>query len=126
LCFFYLGQEDTVQFFADNELHVAASLPCYSAKNVNTQRGSGVFDRSIHALLMLNETGYGKPGTGLHLDLVYNPLGKSETKKFEIEIHLFNFCLMCLCAVQYKLWYKKVLIVALLGRGLIYYVLLWK
>ncbi|XP_060575925.1 uncharacterized protein LOC132733287 [Ruditapes philippinarum] len=69
------GQEDTVQFFADNELHVAASLPCYSAKNVNTQRGSGVFDRSIHALLMLNEAGYGKPGTGLHLDLVYNPLG---------------------------------------------------
>jgi hypothetical protein len=41
-----------------------------------------VFDRSIHALLMLNEAGYGKPGTGLHLDLVYNPLGKSETKEF--------------------------------------------
>lgn len=70
------GQEESAQFFANNGLHVVASLPCYSAKNVNTQRGSGVFDRSIHALLMLNELGYGKPETGLQLDLVYNPLGK--------------------------------------------------
>ncbi|KAL4225664.1 hypothetical protein ACF0H5_016353 [Mactra antiquata] len=69
------GQEDTVQFFADEGLQVVASLPCYSSKNVNTQRGSGVFDRSIHALLMLNEIGYGKQGSGLQLDLVYNPLG---------------------------------------------------
>ncbi|XP_053384227.1 uncharacterized protein LOC128550095 [Mercenaria mercenaria] len=69
------GQEDTSQFFADNGLHVVASLPCYSAKNVNTQRGSGVFDRSIQALLMLNDIGYGRPDTGLQLDLVYNPLG---------------------------------------------------
>lgn len=69
------GQEDTADFFADSGLHVVASLPCYSAKNVNIQRGSGVFDRSIHALLMLNELGYGKTDTGLQLDLVYNPLG---------------------------------------------------
>ena len=53
-----------------------ASLPCYSAKNVNIQRGKGVFDRSIHALLMLNDLGFGKEGTGLKLDLVYNPLGR--------------------------------------------------
>lgn len=69
------GQEDTAQFFADNGLHVIASLPCYSAKNVNTQRGKGVFDRSIMALIKLNELGYGSPGSGLVLDLVYNPLG---------------------------------------------------
>ena len=52
-----------------------ASLPCYTAKNVNIQRGKGVFDRSIHGLLLLNGLGYGKEGTGLKLDLVYNPLG---------------------------------------------------
>lgn len=51
-----------------------ASLPCYSAKNVDTQRGKGVFERSISALLMLNEAGYGSH-QDLVLDLVYNPLG---------------------------------------------------
>ena len=70
------GQEDTAQFFADLGLHVIASLPCYTAKNLNIQRGKGVFDRSIQALLMLNDLGFGKEGTGLKLDLVYNPLGK--------------------------------------------------
>ncbi len=69
------GQEDTAQFLADHKVQVVASLPCYSAKNVNLQRGSGVFQRSIKALLILNELGYGKPGSGLSLDLVYNPLG---------------------------------------------------
>lgn len=68
------GQEDTAQFFADNKLHVIASLPCYSAKNVNMQRGKGVFDKSIHALLVLNSMGYGREEE-LQLDLVYNPLG---------------------------------------------------
>ena len=53
-----------------------ASLPCYTAKNLNIQRGKGVFDRSIQALLMLNDLGFGKEGSGLKLDLVYNPLGK--------------------------------------------------
>ena len=69
------GQEDLVEFLAEHRVHVIASLPCYSAKNVNMQRGSGVFDRSISALLALNERGYGAPGSGLTLDLVYNPLG---------------------------------------------------
>ena len=66
------GQEDTAQFLADNGVHVIASLPCYSPKNVNMQRGSGVFQRSISALHILNDLGYGKD---LKLDLVYNPLG---------------------------------------------------
>ncbi|XP_022088369.1 uncharacterized protein LOC110978040 isoform X1 [Acanthaster planci] len=69
------GQEDTAEFLAKNKITVIASLPCYSAKNVNTQRGSGVFDKSIQALLLLNQLGYGKPDRGLRLDLVYNPLG---------------------------------------------------
>ena len=69
------GQEDLVDFLIEKKVHVIASLPCYSADNVDKQRGSGVFDRSISALLALNEKGYGVPDSGLLLDLVYNPLG---------------------------------------------------
>ena len=70
------GQEDTAEFLADRGVHVIASLPCYSAKNVNLQRGKGVFQRSISALHMLNDLGYGQEGSKLQLDLVYNPLGE--------------------------------------------------
>ena len=69
------GQEDLVEFLQENRVHIIASLPCYSSENVNQQRGRGVFDRSISALLKLNEVGYGIDGSGLLLDLVYNPLG---------------------------------------------------
>jgi len=78
------GQETLVDFLKDHDVHVIASLPCYSAENVDTQRGGGVFERSIAALLALNEAGYGRnrtpadefEGTArLQLDLVYNPLG---------------------------------------------------
>jgi radical SAM/Cys-rich protein len=69
------GQEDLVDFLAKNKVRVATSLPCYSAKNVNAQRGNQVFERSLQGLAKLNEAGYGKPGTGLELDLVYNPSG---------------------------------------------------
>jgi len=66
------GQEDLADFLADHAVHVVASLPCYSDKNVNMQRGRGVFARSIEGLRRLNEVGYGNE---LKLDLVYNPLG---------------------------------------------------
>lgn len=68
-------QEDLVDFFVEHNVTVVASLPCYSPKNVNQQRGKGVFDRSIAALRKLNDAGFGVPGSGLHLDLVYNPNG---------------------------------------------------
>lgn len=69
-------QADLVQFLASHRVRVAASLPCYSAKNVNEQRGGGVFERSIEGLKMLNAAGYGVEGSGLELDLVYNPNGE--------------------------------------------------
>lgn len=69
------GYEDLPAFLAQHKVRVAASLPCYSAKNVDTQRGNKVFERSIAGLQKLNAAGYGMPGSGLHLDLVYNPLG---------------------------------------------------
>ncbi len=69
------GQEDLAEFLAANRLEIVASLPCYTSGNVDAQRGRGVFDRSIAALQQLNQLGYAQPGTGLVLNLVYNPLG---------------------------------------------------
>ncbi|SHE93762.1 radical SAM/Cys-rich domain-containing protein [Microbulbifer donghaiensis] len=69
------GQEDLAEFLAENRVEVVASLPCYSLDNVDKQRGKGVFDKSIAALQRLNALGYGKPGSGLVLNLVYNPQG---------------------------------------------------
>jgi len=68
-------QEDTAYFFKVHNVKVVASLPCYSKKNVEQQRGRGVFDKSIEGLKILNQLGYGIEGTGLILDLVYNPVG---------------------------------------------------
>lgn len=69
------GQEDTADFLAESGTAVVASLPCYTPENVNKQRGKGVFGGSIDALQNLNSFGYGKPGSGLELGLVYNPIG---------------------------------------------------
>ena len=69
------GQEDLAQFLAANAVEVVASLPCYLEKNVNAQRGKGVFESSIRALRTLNALGYGRAGSGLVLNLVYNPQG---------------------------------------------------
>lgn len=70
-------QEDLAQFLADHTVEIVASLPCYLQENVDKQRGKGVFHRSIEALQRLNALGYGKPNTGLVLNLVYNPQGPS-------------------------------------------------
>ena len=73
--FFQPQQEDTPEFLAENGIVIFASLPCYSRENVDKQRGDKVFDRSIRALQKLNALGYGKPDSGLVLNLVYNPVG---------------------------------------------------
>ncbi len=72
-----LGQEDLATFLADHRIRIIASLPCYTEDNVDSQRGHGVFAKSIDALRLLNDLGYGREGSGLELDLVYNPLGPS-------------------------------------------------
>ncbi|MGD8859775.1 MAG: arsenosugar biosynthesis radical SAM protein ArsS [Myxococcales bacterium] len=69
------GQEDLAGFLAAEGVDIVASLPCYGRDNVDKQRGKGVFERSIEALHRLNRLGYGVAGSGLSLDLVYNPLG---------------------------------------------------
>lgn len=63
------------KLLADHRVHIVASLPCYEADNVDEQRGKNVFSASIDALKLLNELGYGEPGSDLTLDLVYNPTG---------------------------------------------------
>jgi len=68
------GYEDLSEFLANNKVEIIASMPCYSAENVNAQRGEGVFDGSIAALQLLNSLGYGiDPNLPLHL--VCNPVG---------------------------------------------------
>jgi radical SAM/Cys-rich protein len=68
------GYEGLGRFLAANKVEIIASMPCYSAENVNAQRGEGVFEGSIAALRLLNSLGYGiKPELPLHL--VYNPVG---------------------------------------------------
>ncbi len=69
------GQQDLAEFLAANQVLITASMPCYSAENVESQRGQGVFDKSIKGLQLLNSLGYGVEGSGLELDLVYNPVG---------------------------------------------------
>jgi radical SAM/Cys-rich protein len=69
------GQEDLAEFYRDNQVELVCSLPCYLEDNVDSQRGKGVFTKSIDALLRLNAIGYGQPDTGLLLHLVYNPIG---------------------------------------------------
>ena len=66
------GYDGLAQFLARHRVEIIASMPCYTAENVNAQRGEGVFDASIKALRVLNSLGY---GSGLPLHLVYNPVG---------------------------------------------------
>ncbi len=72
---FEKGQEDLAQFLADQRVEVVASLPCYLEDNVDKQRGDGVFEKSIAGLSLLNKLGFGVPGSGLTLNLVFNPSG---------------------------------------------------
>ncbi len=66
---------DLPEFFKKHKVEVVSSLPYFSARRTDAQRGDGVFERSIRALAMLNEVGYGMEGSGLILNLVYNPSG---------------------------------------------------
>jgi len=66
---------DLPEFFAEHQVEVICSLPHYRAKQTDSQRGDGVFDESIEALRRLNAVGYGKPGSGLVVNLVMNPVG---------------------------------------------------
>ena len=72
---FVPGQEHLARFLAEQGVEVVASLPYYLADRTDAQRGQGVFEQSIVGLRLLNQLGYGRPDTGLILNLVYNPTG---------------------------------------------------
>ncbi|HEY2971598.1 MAG TPA: arsenosugar biosynthesis radical SAM (seleno)protein ArsS [Pyrinomonadaceae bacterium] len=72
---FETHQEDLTEFFRDHGVEVVCSLPYYLEQQTDAQRGHGIFQKSIIALRRLNAVGYGVDGTGLVLDLVYNPVG---------------------------------------------------
>jgi radical SAM/Cys-rich protein len=63
------------RFLAEHGVEVVASLPYWQERETDAQRGVGVFEQSIAALRELNALGYGRPGSGLVLDLVTNPVG---------------------------------------------------
>jgi radical SAM/Cys-rich protein len=71
------GYEDLATFLAAEQVQVVASLPCYTEELVDRQRGKGAYEKSVRAIRALNALGYGRPGTGLELHLVYNPQGPS-------------------------------------------------
>ena len=68
-------QADLAEFLAKHEVEVVASLPYFLAERTDAQRGEGIFDKSIEGMRKLNALGYGREGSGLKLNLVYNPVG---------------------------------------------------
>jgi len=68
------NQEDLAEWYAERKVRLVCSLPCYSEKNVDKQRGKGVFGKSIEGLQKFNALGYGRE-EGLEIDLVFNPIG---------------------------------------------------
>src|SRR5690606_11841599 len=66
---------DLPEFFRQYNIHVVSSLPFYKREKTDKQRGTGVFEKSIKAIQMLNAVGDGKEASGLTLDLVYNQSG---------------------------------------------------
>ncbi len=69
------SQPDLAEFLADQQVEIVASLPSFTKQRTDAQRGDGVFAKSIAALRKLNNLGYGKAGSSLLLNLVYNPTG---------------------------------------------------
>jgi radical SAM/Cys-rich protein len=69
------AQADLAEFLASHRVEIIASLPSYRPGQTDAQRGDGIFEKSIMALRLLNELGYGRPDSGLALSLVYNPVG---------------------------------------------------
>lgn len=93
------GMQKIAGFLADYEVEIVASLPCYINKNVDAQRGKGVFDKSIKALQRLNKIGYGLDSK-LILNLVYNPQGpvlppKQSILELEYKAYLYENYNIC-------------------------------
>ena len=69
------GKEDLMALLARHKVGIVASFPALNPSQTDAQRGKGIFDISLAVLKELNAIGYGRPDTGLALDLVSNPSG---------------------------------------------------
>ena len=87
------GMSKMIDFLAEHEVEIVASLPCYKDINVDAQRGKGVFTKSIKALQRLNKKGYGL-NKKLMLNLIYNPQGPElPPKQSELELEYKSYLL---------------------------------
>lgn len=83
------------EFYREHRVEVISSLPYYQEYFTDKQRGRGVFTKSVESLILLNKQGYGKEGTGLILNLIYNPVGaflpaSQESLEKDFKRELFN------------------------------------
>ena len=65
--------QDIPQFLADHRVRIVASLPCYTEEGVDGQRGRGTYRKAIETLKTLNTLGYGREGTAMEIDIMFNP-----------------------------------------------------
>ena len=99
------SQQDLAGFLAAHQVEIVASLPYYRASQTDAQRGDGVFDKSIAAIRILNRLGYGQDGSGLALNLVYNPAGAFLPPKQEPTEALFKRELSTRFGIMFKRLY---------------------
>jgi radical SAM/Cys-rich protein len=69
------GMDDLPEFLTEHKVRIVASLPCYSEEGVDSQRGQGTYKKAVNALKKLNSLRYGEEGSGLVLDIMFNPAG---------------------------------------------------
>jgi radical SAM/Cys-rich protein len=99
--------EEIIRTCGNHGVVIVASFPSLDASQAESQRGKGVFSKSTRILKRLNETGYGRQGSALELNLACNPAGaflpvsqEQAEKKFQRDLkdkwgidftHLFAF-----------------------------------
>ena len=99
------SQADLAEFLASHGVEIIASLPSYRAGQTDAQRGDGIFEKSIEALRLLNRFGYGRPDSGLLLNLVYNPVGAFLPPKQEATEAQFKKQLRALYGIEFNRLY---------------------
>jgi radical SAM/Cys-rich protein len=68
-------EKDLADFLAERGVEVTASLPHMRRRSTDAQRGDGTFDKSLKAMKLLNDRGYGRGDAKKTLTLISNPVG---------------------------------------------------
>jgi radical SAM/Cys-rich protein len=69
------NRDHLMELLKANGVVIVASFPSLNKSQADSQRGDGVFERSVDTIKKLNAMGYGQEGTALELNLVSNPTG---------------------------------------------------